>query len=156
MKTIQDILIEIENLKNLGKYQDAFFILEKIHNIQDYSLSDQIEYNIVLSEILYYLGKFRQSFELAKPLFQLCQESGTPLQLLDASLRCGECLFRLGEFNESEKSLNKSEKIMNELKAIPDDIIGLREAIITHTKSCLFWYNGANELALEESIKCVK
>ena len=156
MELIQEILRKIEELKNVGNFQEAFHILEKIHNIQDFSQSDQIEYNIAKSEALYYLGKYHKSLELAKSLFQECQESGTPLQLLDASLRCGECYYRLGDFNECEKSIYKSEEIMNELKDVPDDIIGLREAIFAHTKSCLFWNRGANELAIKETIKCME
>lgn len=153
MESIQEILRKIEDLKNLGNFQEAFHILEKIHNIQDFSQSDQIEYNIAKSELLYYLGKFHNSLELAKSLLQTCHKSGTPLQLLDASLRCGENYFRLGKFKECNESIQNSEKILYELKNVSDDTIGLRKAVYAHTKACIFWYNGANELALEETMK---
>ena len=55
VELIQELLRKIDNLKNLGKYQEAFQILEDIHDIQDYSQNDQIEYKIAKSKILFYL-----------------------------------------------------------------------------------------------------
>ncbi|MBY8984290.1 MAG: tetratricopeptide repeat protein [Candidatus Lokiarchaeota archaeon] len=135
-------LINIENLINEGKFEEALSIINDCEGMNDLSDSDLTSCTLLKSYIFNRTGKFKEGFRVAEKVYKKSQVQNKFLQSSDALTNMALARLWLVDYNKAHNLITQSEELLQKLSKISTSELKRREASIAYIKGLIYWFQG--------------
>jgi tetratricopeptide (TPR) repeat protein len=151
---------EVQNMNQLFNAGLYFKALDALHNFEqkiDITTEDQLSCHILKSNIFYELGRYTDALEFAEKAFNMSQELGNKLFLIDSCISKALALLGLRDFDLASQVTSKGEELLKNLTIKPQSEFAKRDALLKLIKSELYLYKSGNiDKALEYGEQSLK
>lgn len=138
-----------------GKFSEAHSLLESLQRVDDLTLKEQLNYQLLKIKLLNKTGKYEQGLQLAENTLEESLNHGEKLQAIDAIISILEASWHLGQHDRTISLVEQGENILSTLPQ--DDSLDFiqRKATLTSQEGNIYVLKGdldqAQEL-LEQSL----
>jgi len=153
---IQKQFVELIQLLTLGKFKEAFDLLEKISKMKGLSKEDQLNCLLLESEVEYYIGNFKKSLKLAEKALKESRELDNTILIIKSLFRTSVAVYFFGDINKSLGLIEKSLKLMTDENLFEDSALTRIRIRLIGSKGVILANAGNYKIGLEKIQQAIK
>ncbi|MHA2055110.1 MAG: tetratricopeptide repeat protein [Candidatus Hodarchaeales archaeon] len=142
-------LHHLEQLLYVGKFSEAFEFVKHLEKKVEFLPTEQLQFQVLKSDLLRRVGQFRNALSLADKAFQESQKLIEPLYGIDALLIKLKIHLMLFQPQKASELINRTEKLLLLLSKPTSADITQRKATVMWCKAGVYWMNTKVDQALE-------